>query len=295
MKRTILILAVLLGSISVSFAQTEYDKLNKAYRLRSQKLLKGFFEEWKNESKPISDSEFAQLNDTIKESYYLFNAVFKEIVATHLKNMNSSFNENNLKFYIVQNELFINKWPKVYYNEDEIDSFIVHQIKNHSKLKDSTKSKFLRRTNGKLSLMMYDNFSPRAIHDYHSYSIKHVKDFRPRVPGVTVLYLNEDYERRIQSFLFNNKQDNDKSIDRALDKRVINKVKRKKRFLEKWTIFLWDELLEFRTIPHIHSIVFDDKLEYAKVYFETYKLDHQYYKKEEGKWILIPSVSEYSY
>jgi len=61
----------------IAHAQTQAELLEQAYREKSNDLLEQFFTIWRNEIPTISEIEFSNLNDTLKQAYNVFAVFYK--------------------------------------------------------------------------------------------------------------------------------------------------------------------------------------------------------------------------
>lgn len=273
MRKAFLLLVIQLSVFSCLFGQAESDKLNKAYKKKSIVLLRDFFEDWHKEIKPISDSEFSQLNDTIKEAYNVFESFYnpKELKKyDHKEDFSGIY--KNLEFAIIQNSIKVYRSKKAYYTEEEIDSFMVASVNNNPNYDSSFKAKMLKRYNGELNIMVKNTFYPYSEEYLKKEKIDDTINFRPRINVLKPLYLIPKYINILNKFL-------------------LSKTEDKRLFLENYIGISQAAMgLNILTFPSVRYIVFDEKLEYAQVNFNIGSdLGHAFYKKVKNEWIFIRS------
>jgi hypothetical protein len=273
MRKLFLTLVVLLSVFSVLFAQTESDKLNKAYSRRSQKLLKEFFEDWQEKSKPISDSEYNQLNDTIKEAYKVFESFYNPKDLEKYGGSEELYGiYKNIEFAIIQNSVQVFRGKKVYYTAEEIDSFMVASVTNNPNYDSAFKAKMLKRDNGELNIMTQNFFYPYSPEHLKLQKVDDVLNFRPRISVIKSLYFLPKYQQAFDQFL------------------ILN-TEQKRVFLENYIAISQGQIaLNLVTFPTVTAIAFDENMRYVQVDFSIgSNMGQAYFKKDKNAWVFIKS------
>ena len=201
MKAAIILLALFFPSI-ILYAQDQQKLLEHAYKTHSKKELKQFFDNWHKEIPPISDSEFARLNDLQKEAYRVFEAFYHPENLKLLGGLvqNDSFYKS-AKYLIIADSIHIYRSENICLSYADTDSVIVHQIMNNH---PDGNEFFLRGKDGRLSREILTNYENNFMQedtelvDFIKYFKPNI-DFRDKIP----LYLTSDYNAILLHFLGN--------------------------------------------------------------------------------------------
>jgi hypothetical protein len=81
-------------------AENSLKTLERAYKKNSVKLLEQFCNNWSKEIGPISDSEYASLNDTLKNTYDLFKIYFT-------RKYNEDISQEKSNFIVLPDKIII--------------------------------------------------------------------------------------------------------------------------------------------------------------------------------------------
>lgn len=283
MKHLIAILLFLL-CFQDSNAQKSYETLKNAYNENSKSQLWNFFIEWHNEVPTITDEEFNQLNDTLKNTYLAFKEFYlpQELEKIGKPEFGTDI-YNSVKFFIVQNDIKIYFIDKVYFTDDELETFVLNSMKKERK-NDSLKIEDIR-NNGKLSYLALMMYGPFAVIDQPGMATDSIDDFRPFITSKnysTPVYLNKNYYDILNKFLSSGSTP-------LSQQEIINR----KNFLENFvTIFYghWGGYWQLETYPLAYNIIFDKNMEYARIDFRViYEGGSAILKNYNGKWELISS------
>jgi len=295
MKTTLQIFILLIGINYLGYSQSQLELINKAYKKKSEVLLTEFFENWANEIKPISKSEFDELGDTIKEAYKVFECFYRPTELSQIGGSEwgeSLYNES--KYLVVQNNLYRIKFvDRLYCSEKEIDSITVAFYKKLFKNDTVRLNKELKRDeNGKLPSYVYENWDIDINNSKKSITVDSIVFFRPPIdnPDKKVVYLTPEYEKTLNDFLKN------KYI--AFGKRnIMNPARskgsslRRKEFLDRFVTTFhghWGGYWELLTFPHVYCITFDKDMKFAKVDFEmVYEGGEALLEKKGDKWKIL--------
>ncbi len=291
----ILACVLFLISFTVS-AQTPEEVLVKAYEQNSKRQLDSFFKNWNEKYPSIKENNLLTLSDTLQNVYNLFKEFYQPL---RIKKLGGSGWGDNLykksKYLIIQDKIKIYFTGKVYYSEKEIDDYIVSYI--NRVIKDDIKRQYLlKRTNGKLSKSVLEIYSPYD--SFYKEENEILRDsiinFRPSIncDGKKSVYLTSEYDNILNIFLGNTQI----SFGEGNIMKPANSTgesEKRKRFLEKLIKIWyghWGGYWQLHSYPTVSRIVFDKKMQYAKVYFRmVYQGGDTILKNENGKWILISS------
>jgi len=269
-------------------SQSIEKQLDIAYKTNSKELLKEFFLKWENDIKPLSKEEANMLNDTLKQVH---NAYIEFYKPNRIRKLGGSEFGNkiykNLKYYVVQNRLKIFFTDKIYYSKKEVEKYIPLRI-TQSKLPDSVKQNLLKRNNGKLSERVIERYNPNNIRIENLKFIKRdsILNFRPKINirSRKIVFLNINYQKEISLFLSD-------STDTKISPN--DEKENRKKFIENYIKIYdghWGGYWQLTTYPEVYSIIFDKKMNYAKMYFRMiYQGGEAILKNKNGKWKLIES------
>jgi hypothetical protein len=269
-------------------SQSIEKQLNIAYKTNSKELLKDFFLKWENEMKPLPIEQEKNINDTLKQVYKAYVEFYNPSRINKLGG--SEFGNKiykNVKYFVVQNSLKMFFTDKIYYSEKEVEEFIPLRI-TQSKLSDSAKQNLLKRKNGKLSERVIERYNPNNIRFENLKLIKRdsILNFRPKINigSKKIVFLNDIYEKEISRFLSDSTKTNIQPI---------NERENRKKFIENYVKIYdghWGGYWQLTTYPEVHSIIFDKKMNYAKIYFRMiYQGGEAILKNDKGNWKLIES------
>lgn len=285
--KTILV-HIIIGLFAFSaFGQNTQEKLLKySFKKGNVDSLDMFFTKWEKEFQPISQTQFDNLSDTIKDVYEIFSDFY---TPKDLKRIGGSEWGDSLyygvDFVIVQNQ---------------IDFSIVETL-------DKKKIIFTYFKNNVKDSSINENYLETLLKDTTDYSlgftyfssIKYlhedsIMDFRPNVniDSVGVLFYKSDYTRTIARFL---KNKHHKLGFGGIMNPARAKGKSEKRLdwiNTKVKIFHghWGGYWEMTTFPSVDIILIDKERETALVFFTlVYQGGEALYKKIDNKWTLIES------
>lgn len=238
-------------------AQNKPKSLEHAYKKNSVKLLKEFCDNWSKEIPAISELEYRQLNDTLKNIYDLFKVFFTPFNSEKLGYSNS-LNAANTNYFVLPTSILVYFKDKVYYSESEKDSLSNNNIQ----------------------------FEMGTLIDT-------VLDFHPETiyTEVKLLFLSEKYDTIINNFLlkslhsyygilniggnFKDYANRVKYIDTCIH--VNNKCMGRGKIIY--------------TFPKAEKVVFDRTMKYARVIFIMQGCSVEaMYKHEINDWILVSTT-----
>ncbi|HEX2788177.1 MAG TPA: hypothetical protein VHP32_09745 [Ignavibacteria bacterium] len=293
MKIIFLILIVFISSPDNSFSQPQYFKLKEAYNDNSKLQLWNFFLQWHKEIPTITEEEFNQLNDTLKNAYLAFKEFYQPQDLKKIGNPEFGFHTyDSVRFFLVQNYIRIYFADKVYFNDAEVDSAIIayiYEIEDN----DSVRAMLLKRENGKFSQRVIDMWGPYSmLFDLKEKLTDSITNFRPQVVSKNFaipVYLNEKYEMILNKFLGSDHVSlGENNI--MMPAYSVEESAERKKFLENFVkIFYghWGGYWQLDTYP-VGSIIFDKNMEYAKIDFRMiYQGGHAFLRNNNGKWELI--------
>jgi hypothetical protein len=214
--------------------------LKKAYRKNSVELLNEFFKKWQSEIQPITENELQLLDDTLKNTY----EVYDQFV--HWINRNSS----KYHYVLVQNSIRIDFASKVYFSASDLDSIILIHLLADTTLEQTEKERFLKKSSGSFSPLVKALYAPDLNQLSKSTSFIQALNFRPVLKiNEKVLYLNENYRKILDDFL-NTKSDENKKL-----------------FLERCFQIDFDPFnKKWEFIPYtFSSVTFDKNMQYVKL------------------------------
>lgn len=280
--------------LTVGQAQTAGQLLEKAYKKKSTEMLKQFFQNWNQEIQPISEKELSTLNDTILQTYNVFTAFYKPQSIDSLGG--SEWGNDiykNVDFLVIQDFIKIYFTDKLYWTEQETDDYIVDNINKKIK-EDSTRQQLLKRTDGKLSQRVIENFRPDrgVFFERNDTLLDSIVNFRPIINsnGKLPLYLSSKYNDILNAFLGNNHLPLGTGgiMNPARSSRQSEKCK---KFLENYIKIWyghWGGYWQLNSYPKAYSVTFDKEMKYAKVDFRmVYEGGEALLKNDNGKWILV--------
>lgn len=278
-----------------AFAQNEKQEslLEKAYNKNSRKELKFFFENWNEEISSITDQEFNHLNDTLKNAYAAFTAFYKPTSVDQLGGSEwGSKIYQHAKYLIVQNNVKIYLTDKIFYNEEEKEAYAIEQINRILTTEESTKA-YLRRKDGKLFPHTIERFGPDScLREDKETFIDSIIDFKPIIKSGSKkpLYLTSEYETILNTFLGNEQLPlGTGSIMNAAKADGDSKLRQNflENFIKIWAGH-WGGYWQLISYPQAYSIVFDKKMEYARIYYRmVYEGGEAILKNNNGAWTLV--------
>lgn len=284
--RSLLVLILLFLNI-VCFAQNEQlELLEKAYATKSDSLKQLFFQNWENEIKPYTEAELLQFNDTILEAFKVYEAFY----LTNLKKKQYFLKK---KYLLLQNQLSISFTDKIYYNNDEINEYIVKNIQSKTSLTDSVKLILLKRSNGKYSDKTIDKYGPKikALDWTNKNDILKIKDldnfrFKSNRIKKNVLFFSSKYDTIFDKYL-------GERYKRRVDQKIIKRNKdlqvAKCKFIETHIPATNGMLGKYiGAFPLIGDIIFDKNKEFVIVNFNFGgESGYAILKKNKFKWKII--------
>ncbi len=283
-----LLLHIIIGLFTfTAFGQNDGVKLLKySYKNRDIDSLDMFFSNWENEFQPISQKQFGNLSDTLKDVYEIFSDFYtpqdlKRIGASEwgdsiYKSVDYVIVQNRIDFSIVETldkkEIILN-----YLNRNVIDSV---------KYEDYKKTFMKDTSDYSLGFTYYNSI------DYlHQDSIM---DFRPNLDfdRYGVLFYKKKYTRILTRFL---KNKHHKLGFGGIMNPARAKGKSKTRLdwiNTKIKVFQghWGGYWQITTYPRVNQILFDKERKTALIYFRLiYEGGEALYKKIDNKWTLVES------
>jgi hypothetical protein len=157
--------------------------LTKAYKKNSAELMSEFLNNWIAEVPPMSEDEFLQLNDTIREAYKLYSQIHSSGVFA--------------------NELWITAVDTIFFSTtEEVDNYVLEQIKKYD-TENEYQAQLDRKINGKrLSEKHYWHYEPTpGPQQIIINRSDNITDFRPFLPNQKRVYiLNKKYGDIIYKF-----------------------------------------------------------------------------------------------
>ena len=240
-------------------AQYQATLLNKSYKANSSAKLKLFLDRWCKSSTPISSKNLNKQNDTVKMVYDLYTAFYQPKDLSPLgvpEGGNAAY--AHADYLVIQDNIN-------YAVVESLPSINGKDLPDYAKLNDiSNSSKAVSKT---------------------------VKNFRPLVDfeKTKILCLTEYYDSAINRFLKNKpvgkKGDSNNSMQEHDEK--------KEQFLSQYLVMVkrhWGQYWDIISYPEASQITFDRSLQYATINYRfSGKGGIAYYKKTDGKWILVGS------
>ena len=296
MKRIFLTIFILCVSSVVCAQGKNFRLLKKAYKKESKELLHNFFEKWDEEIPPISDAEFAALNDTSQHAYRVFEAFYTPRDLTRLVGFPYSESYADVNLLVVQNEIRIGMRDRVYYSEQEIDSMVLSNFyRTHSiDENDAEGREFWKRRYEANHTVMEASYSEVLELAYVKDTLQYVlHDFRPRIAtDSAVVYLSRNYEEGLSDFMRESEEEPDIWYE-------------KQRFLENGIYisgspegFIEGSLenpIDIVSQPTA-QLFFDPNFEYCLVRFWIFYSGGEAIMKRNGeKWELISSKQTWIY
>jgi hypothetical protein len=308
-KYALFLFSFLLCCKTILAQKNDEALLELAFKKNSTQMLYQFCLNWQKESPPISDEEFAVLNDTLKEAYNLFSA-YSAARTTYQEIERGRYFKPDSFFVISQNYLIVSiAQHQLYYSQHEIDSFILvkrfsdgltDSVKKILFANDSIMDRYMiSQVPGKKDVtieqgmrMWRDNISPyHTSESKQAYLVDSITDFRPRLSNdFKWLYWSKKRFEMFSAFMQekNKAQKNNppqgKEAMQFLSK-IITRVPGYGRpdLTGKYLIqyFNWFP----QTIEYISSIMFDKKMEYAMlIVIDRNSGRDEIWHKENGHW-----------
>ncbi len=268
-------------------AQDQQKLLEHSYKTHSKKELKQFFDNWHKKIPPVSDSEFAKLNDLQKETYKVFEEFYQ---SENIKRLCGSKWYDNAysksKYLFVQNKIKISRDKIIYISHEDSVNGVIESI--HALKDDSFKVKILEIVN---KVGISDSLQNTFSGDFERIPIKwsdmtdSVVNFRPLLnfEQKPLLYLSDNYENILIGFL----NESSSQLDKAGN--LLNS-KKKETFLrimsKNWDLN-WNA---FFSCPQAYYIFFDKSMTRARIDFCFEEQGGTtLLKKENGVWKIVSS------
>lgn len=283
-----LLLHIIIGLFAFSgFGQNAEEKLLKySFKKGDADSLNMFFTKWEKEFQPISQIQFVNLSDTLKDIYEIFLDFY---TPQDLKRIGGSEWGDSLyfgvDFVIVQNRIDFSIVETL-----DKKKIILTYLRNN--LKDSS---------------MYERYSETFMKDTADYSLgftyfnsieylyeDSIMDFRPnvKIDNIGILFYKTEYTRTIARFLKN-------KYHKLGFGGIMNpaRAKGKSKLRLDWIntkvkIFHghWGGYWQMTTYPSVNQILIDKERETALVFYRmVYEGGEALYKKIDNKWTLIES------
>ena len=297
-----LFLYIILMFSTVAFAQKEVAAgmtLEKAFKKRSGKELKHFFEDWNKSIPTITPVELSKANDTVRQVYALFKAFYKPCVPNdnigNVKLWDEAY--QSVRYIVLQNSIRIRFIDKVHYSEQERDDYTVASVNRIIKTPETKKS-YLRRKDGRLLEDTLEWFGPDGDANHSEVESRitfsdTIINFRPAIDCADkkIVYLTDDYAAMLDVFFGNEKASlgyekviSTPSCSRELKKRI--------SFFDKFIAlkyYHWYNV-RFSSYPVVKNILFDKDMKYAKIYFVLSGTGNEaIFKFENNEWVMLSS------
>lgn len=284
MKKIIAVLILEIFS-TLCFAQKIENILKDSYKRNDLKTLDKFFEIWRNETRPLSESDYICLSDTIKDVYDIFSDFYTPF---NLSRVGSSEWGDSIYYgvsnIIVQNDIRYSIVKTL--NKKEIINSIAKNLTDSLEKKEFFNSAMRDTSEFTLGFAYYG-----AVETVFEDTIK---TFRPRLffENVSVVYLTPEYYNVIDNFLkkkhFRLGKGNIMNPARAK-----GKSKNRLDFLNKKVKIFhghWGGYWQMNTYPKVFEIILDSERKTAIISFRiVYEGGEAMYKKINDKWTLIES------
>jgi hypothetical protein len=268
----------------------------KSYEHNSKKELKLFFDIWKKQQQPITKNELLKKNDTTKNVYNVFNIFYNPL---NIKKLGGSEWGNKIykksKYLVIQNKILIYFTDKIYYTEKETEDYAIEFINRVIKDKEK-RNKFLERKDGKLSDFVLERFSPSEDYDRNDKEIitDSIVNFNPQIncKDKVPVYLTNSFEKILNDFLLA-EEDNFGNNNIMQPAKAKDESEKRKYFLANSIKIYkghWGGYWQLHSYPTVSKIVFDKKMEFARIDFKLiYQGGEAILKNENGVWKLIES------
>lgn len=256
--RQLVIISFLLSPL-LGFTQKQTQLLANAYKQKSINKLHLFFENWVQETHPISDKDFANLNDTAKNVYTIFQTYYtpKELSKIGGSEWGDSL-YRNVKYLLIQDKIIYEIGDSNIITLDDTINYVSYiTTKDNSAFQTGT-----------------------------------LYNFRPNVPtdSSKVVVLTKNYDRLFNYFLGNTHKLFAAGNIMAPAKSEGESNKRQK-FLENYIkIFYghWGGYWQLYSYPTVEKVRFDKSFSNAIIFYTmVYEHGEAYLKKIEGKWTII--------
>lgn len=284
-----LLLLPILFLTAIAYAQPEGKLLEEAYKRKSKESLKGFFQKWNQEIVPVSNDELLKMGDTIKETYKVFKGFYKPQAIDSLGGSewgNDIYKD--VSYLLVQNSIKIYFCDKVFFSQHDSDEVITDYINKHVK-DTSEKRKLLTCNNGRRSQIAFEYFFHPQ---YDDTLVDSIMNFRPQINcnNKTPVYLTPKFDSILNAFLGNENLPLGTGGIMNPARSTGESAKRKK-FLENYIKIWyghWGGYWQLNSYPKAFSVIFDRKMEYARVDFRmVYEGGEAILKNKNGYWTLI--------
>ena len=286
MKKILIHIIISLIAISAFSQKNEARLLKYSYRKNNSDSLNSFFFKWKNEFKPISNNQFENLSDTLKDVYNIFSDFYTPHDLERIGG--SEWGDSlyaNVGYFIVQNRIdftIVETLDK----KEIILNYLKVNVTDSSKYEDYKKF-FMKDTLDYSLGFKYQN-SVNYLH------VDSIMDFKPSLDfgKVGILYYKSKYTSILARFLKNKHY---KLGFGGIMNPARSKGKSKTRLdwiNTKIKIFQghWGGYWQMRTYPSINHVLIDKERKTALVYFRmVYEGGEALYKKKDNKWTLIES------
>lgn len=300
-KGCISLTVFLLCLSSVVNAQNRnFRLLKKAYKRDSQEMLLTFFQNWKEAIPPISQEEFAALNDTLKHAYSVFEAFYSPSVLAQLDSLPFFEYDTTSNFRVFQNQILVSMRDQVYFNDQELNSLLLSNIYrayhiDETQLEEREEWKIQLEADRKGMMERYKSVYQPDLASNETF-ICGIRDFRPQIdPESSAVYLGVDYERGLRDFMrepenvgnLNKSRGRFRPLGEATNSQ--NDINEKKAFLENQIQISkcgWNHWA-FNTDP-VARLYFDRNFEYCMVRFWVCMKSGEAIMKRNGEtWELI--------
>lgn len=257
MRQTLVASLLLLSLLST--AQNRTELLEKAYKHKSLKQLKLFFEKWRQETTPLKLSEFFKLTDTAKNIYSVFQTFYKP---KDLDKIGGSEWGNGLyaaaKYLVIQDN-------------------IVYEIGDSNITKSEDTLEYVTYITTK------DNSAPPT---------GIVSNFRSStsVGSSKTVVLTKTYEQVLNHFLGGNYKPFGEG-NMMSPATSAGESKKRQNFLENFIKIFhghWGDYWQLYSYPEIERIRFDSTFTNAIVFYTiVYEHGQAYLQKQNGTWRLL--------
>jgi hypothetical protein len=284
-----IIFAVGLLFISIQAnSQDQQQLLEKAYKTRSVAKLKQFFENWRREIPPASDSEINSLKEDQREAYKVFEAFYHpdslELMGFYGE---GSTDYNNVVYFVVQNSIDIKSVDKIFITPTDTNSIVSNHIMSfiNDSAEKANYASILKEW--KKHKIYYDESIDDGV------LTSSIQNFRPSINcgNKHPLFYREKYAHIFDRFLGNAVSINITDSDQIVKSR--RAMRERHKFLDNY-IKIYGKWYHDKcywvisTLPNVDSITFDHELKTAKLTLTfIYGGGEAILKKVNGKWKIV--------
>lgn len=260
------------------------QQLKQAFKERNNPLATAFFDRWAEAIPPYSSTFITSLDETTQEAYRIFAAFYhpRDLASIGGSEWGVSVYEG-VRYAIVQQELEFEVVESFM-----LDTIVARQDVSNPEVPSMPGFTFIKKNNGLYDEVMISWGLGSASQGTSTV----LTEFRPilNLGEVKTLFLAKDYAATLVSFL-QNKQVRFGKDGLFKAARSRGKSAQRQAFLEPFIrIFYghWGGYWQLLTYPEVNSIVIDQKMENAIVYFRmVYEGGEARLHKENGRWEVV--------